>query len=592
VAGAGGPIDRIDLETRATSTVLASRDSRLPEGWGYLYFPMLSRDGSLLSWAASGGEHDHFGADYEVFVVEVDPLTLEVTGTPVRITDDPATDRFPDLHRPALDLGRHAGEAPLRLALSAPKEGRWEWDLGDGRTASGRSVEATWERPGLFPVSASDGDRRLRGEVRVRPAAPPRLVAHAVDGERAIRLAFDEPVDLAEASFSFEPPGPPLRASSSDSEREVRLAFEGPVPDRASLSVAGIRDRALRPNTAPSFTLALDFARWPSRRDGLLWLWETADRENRVGDRPEADRLELHGRGWLGRRQALVLAGGYAAAPLDRGYEVGRQLRRANVVTLELLVEPAPLGTPRGPAFSLGRRPGLRGLLLRQDGERLALVLHTSDTAKEGEVVPLTRGLEPGRPRHVTVRYSPGRLAAFLDGEPVLARPFPGYFEFHWGDTFLLLGTEPDGREAWRGTVSHLAIYARELPDGEIAENARRALRARRAAGEPARIEVEARPVARSRYPTLAEISPYRDALVVEEWEVVRAIAGDPGSARVQVVRWAILNGEPVAPGEGTRRLLLEPFAEHPQLESLYLSSTLGEDPARPLLFDLGQLAE
>ncbi len=65
-AGAGGPIDRFDLATGEAETILRRNDSRLPADRGYLYFPMLSRDGSLLAFAASNGGHDHFEADYDL----------------------------------------------------------------------------------------------------------------------------------------------------------------------------------------------------------------------------------------------------------------------------------------------------------------------------------------------------------------------------------------------------------------------------------------------------------------------------------------------------------------------------------------------
>ncbi|HSM50146.1 MAG TPA: hypothetical protein VLA75_01945, partial [Thermoanaerobaculia bacterium] len=75
-AGAGGPIARIDLETRAQATLLARNDWRAVGGFGYFYFPMPSRDGAALAFAASEGGHDHFAADYEVFAVATDPGSL------------------------------------------------------------------------------------------------------------------------------------------------------------------------------------------------------------------------------------------------------------------------------------------------------------------------------------------------------------------------------------------------------------------------------------------------------------------------------------------------------------------------------------
>ena len=86
VPGAGGPIDRIDLATREVSTILDKNDPRLG-GKGYLYFPMLSRNGRLFAFGASAGGHSHFEADYDVFVAPADPETLELAARPVRITD-------------------------------------------------------------------------------------------------------------------------------------------------------------------------------------------------------------------------------------------------------------------------------------------------------------------------------------------------------------------------------------------------------------------------------------------------------------------------------------------------------------------------
>ena len=114
VVAPGGPIDRLQLASETRSSWLKKSDPRLPDDFGYLYFPMLSADGRLLAFAASDDDHPHFEADYEVFVVETDPRTLAILGTPRRFTHNPATDRFPDVHLAPLPLGRHYGEAPFR----------------------------------------------------------------------------------------------------------------------------------------------------------------------------------------------------------------------------------------------------------------------------------------------------------------------------------------------------------------------------------------------------------------------------------------------------------------------------------------------
>ena len=75
----------------------------------------------------------------------------------------------------------------------------------------------------------------------------------------------------------------------------------------------------------------------------------------------------------------------------------------------------------------------------------------------------------------------------------------------------------------------------------------------------------------------MAEITPYREALVTVDYEVERRLEGPPVADRLRAAQWAILDGElEAAPAAGDRlRLTLEPFADQPQLESVYLSDTL-----------------
>jgi len=96
-AGAGGPLNRIELASGAVAPIVRARDHRLPRERGYVYFPMLSRCGRLFAFAASPGVHDHFQADYDIYVAACDPVTLTLVGAPVRYSRDGACDRFPDV---------------------------------------------------------------------------------------------------------------------------------------------------------------------------------------------------------------------------------------------------------------------------------------------------------------------------------------------------------------------------------------------------------------------------------------------------------------------------------------------------------------
>jgi hypothetical protein len=104
----GGPIRSFDLATRRLGTILERGDPRLPPGFDYVYFPMVSRAGDLIVFAASQGVHDQFRADYELFVARFDPSKRELVDRPVRVTAHPATDRFPDVWSTGA-LGARAG---------------------------------------------------------------------------------------------------------------------------------------------------------------------------------------------------------------------------------------------------------------------------------------------------------------------------------------------------------------------------------------------------------------------------------------------------------------------------------------------------
>lgn len=455
-AGAGGPIDAIDLATRRTWTLVAKGDPRLPADRGYVYFPMLSPDGSLLALAGSDGGHDHFRADYDVLVLEVDPETLLPLGSAVRITDDPAVDRFP-------------------------------------------------------------------------------------------------------APFRSEPP--PLRP------------------------------RALAATTPLAMTAETG---WPAVRDALAFAWESATAANRIAAGAASDVLQPRGRAAYDRLGAMNLGGGYFEAESEVSARVLTALRGANTMTFEALVAALPGVESGGPAVALSVRPGRRSFLVGWREGGLALTLRTAETGPAGGApIPLV-ALDPGgAARHVAFTYSPGRLRIYEDGREVRALAVPGDF-FHWQEGALLFGAEPGSDARFRGTLSHVALHARELAGEEVAASAERALAALRAAPDVPSAVVEARLVSRSRVPTLEEISPYRQALATEEWEIVRTIAGVRLSGRVRVARWMLLDGratpESGEPPGTVRRLRLEPYAAQPQLESVVLSDTLPPSPAGapPLGFDVG----
>lgn len=446
VAGAGGPLYKIELATRTVSQFLGKSDPRMPGAQGYLYFPMLSSDQTLLAFAASDGGHDHWAADYDIHLVETDPELLEIAGRPVRIAPHAGVDRFPDV-----------------------------W------------VQAV---------------RRPRAE----------------------------------------PAPEPVRREEGDG--------------------------------------------WPSGREGLAFLWETADAGNLARDPARGVErsfpMEREGAARLDHFHRMDLGGGAWAASEEAGQAIVAAVKRTNEVTLEATVTPRTGRQDAAIVALSGGRADTRNLVLAQEGDELVLHLGVARRGFAEHEVRLGR-VEPGRPAHVLVSYRPGHLSAWRDGEEVVTTgELQGDF-FRWRPRPLTFGAERRRPGSWSGWLEGVAVYGRALGPDEARENARRYLEKIARRPEVPRILVRGRLEARSRTPTLKEISPYREALAVYEYRVE--------GRTLRVAHWVILDGELQPPSgwsEGEEReLLLEPFERNLQLESVFLSDTLPPAPTLPLHYEV-----
>jgi hypothetical protein len=567
--GAGGPIYRVELASGNVTTLLRKNDSRLPAERGYVYFPMASRDGRLFAVGASKGRHDHFEADYEIFIFASDPRTLEPEGESVRFTFDRGVDRYPDVWSEPLELGDHAGEAPFEIEFDLPEgvpdgEG-WRWTFGDGASAEGSRVMHRWERSGVFRVVASSGRRERVGMVRISTTEPPGVLRSELrDGGREVRIWFDELVDLSGATARFES-GSEIESSKPSQEgRSLLLRLAEPLTRVDRVVLTGVADRAQIANVADELSVTIEPPIWPVSEEGLLLLWQTADAANLLRD-PLSDVesspvLRAQGRATFDHAHALALAGGDFIAERENARMLIQGFQRANEITIETTVR-SDRARQEGVVVSLGG-PSRRDVIIRQRGDSLWFELRSRrNRSRTWSPEAKLFKIKDDRAVHVVVTYRPGQLRAYRDGVLMTdSDTIQGDF-FHWEKGDLVLGAD------WRGSIEGLALYSRVLSADEIHENAERyaALRAQRS--PVARIVAEATRIRASSRTNLAEISPYREALVVNEYQVNRVISGQLEGDLVRVAEWAILGGEVQPATEGRVRLVLERFAENPQLE-------------------------
>ena len=157
-----------------------------------------------------------------------------------------------------------------------------------------------------------------------------------------------------------------------------------------------------------------------------------------------------------------------------------------------------------------------------------------------------------------------------------------------------MFGRDSDGRAVWDGLLEAVALSARAM----TAEEARRSHRgwaARLAARRPPpRLVVVARPAARPRVPDPASLAPYRRALVADRYTVERVEMGQFEGGDLLAAGWAVLDGEALPldrESGGPRRLVLEPYDEHPELEGERLIAE-GESWRWPLFYKVETPAE
>lgn len=593
MGGGGGPINRIRLATRQASPIINLHDTRMPADRAYLYFPMFSACQRLFAFAASPDQHDHATSDYDIFVASAKPGTLELIGNPVRYTFNKATDRYPDVFLSDFELGTRDGEAPFEVEFASDKTpGNWTWDFGDGSPTGGK-LKHTFTRSGEYDVRASQGPKTLRGRIRVRAALPPSVLAVFLQGDREVVVEFDEPIGITQLRVEA-PKGIQVAAKRTERQRLI-LTLASELKQPATLGLTGISDLAQRPNTLVGTNVVIHPLEWPTDRKGLVFAWRTAavavNAVNLATGKPAVSKIGRRNAARLDHNSALVLNGGsgMAAAADTSLFEA---CRSSGALTIEATLRPANI-TQEGPAriVSYSSDPSSRNFTLGQQQGKLLLRLRTPQTGPNGtnpeiELCPV----QTNRAHHVIVTYTNGCLCCYVDGAKLLeSSKVQGDFS-NWAPHHLVFGDEWNGERNWAGTLEGVALFSRALDADEVKREheAYQRIRARRPPIPG--IAIDAELVKLSKAPTLKEILPYREALLVGEYRVKQVVKGKLDAKTVRVAHWALLDGAPRTPATRkpgwSGRLNIETFEANPQLKSLFLSDTLEDNFEAVLYYD------
>ncbi len=341
-------------------------------------------------------------------------------------------------------------------------------------------------------------------------------------------------------------------------------------------TVAATRRSGLQAVTLSKDALA-GFTEWPGHTEGLQFLWQSADATNQIvypdGTVGRTCVLAERGTARYGRFHDMLLGGGAVLAEAEDAAALLRACRATSQMAVECVLTPATLDQG-GPArvVTFSQCASARNWTLGQQGKDLVFRLRTTATDSNGTNPQVTLGpLSAGAPHHVVVSFMPGRLAAFVNGQPVKEAPIGGRLT-NWEAMHLLFGDEWDGGRDWAGRLEGVALFNRFVGAEEAALRYRLYKEQHLAGRGPVpRAEVEAEVEVATPTPDPASLDTYRRCLAVHVYRVKKVLAGELAARRIAVARWVILDREVVrkAPRVGqTHRLVLEPWDAHSELES------------------------
>ena len=496
-------------------------------------------------------------------------------------------------------LGRYAGEAPYTLAVPSALTGTgtWQWTFGEG--ATGKDGKHTYVKAGTYTVTAKQGARTLVGTVNVAAQVPPKLLSAAALDDRRVLLTCSEPIEVAAANVKLASGAVATKLSLDSEESGIIAEFTAPLAAKETLMVAGVTDRAQVPKAMAPATVQVIMPDWPSNRAGLTYLWQNARTRNLILDArlglPVSSSLSGFSNYQLSLPArfnrfgaALATGGGYVLNP-GASKHIFEGISKTGQFSFEIVVTPADLTQTKGTddkpiaIVDWGYGWGNGIFWLFQEKDKLLVGLSKKWGDKNPEVFEMAT-LPDTKPHHVVVSIADKRLAFYLDGKKVKEiDPSPASFIMGGAPPFQLAAHQPNPhKNTWRGKFEYLAMYNRFIEEPEAAKNAAAVAATLAQRKALPQIELQAKLVAKSQIPAPAQMLPYRNALVVNEYQVEKVLEGTYTPKTIRVAQWGVSDLKPtplaaLKPGASVK-LILETFADHGELASELISDTLEEN--------------
>ena len=528
----------------------------------------------------------------------------------VRVTDAPASATKPDCLETKpycwIDpgLGSYEGEAPFTVAVpgTLTPGGEWAWDYGEGAKEKAAQGKHTYTKAGGYRITATQGQKSLKGWANVRPRKAPAVAGALVLDETRVLVRFDERVQLRDAKATLGSGGAVRGLTLDPWELDLIVELDKPLGASDTVSLAGVFDKAQAPNAVAQAPIRITRASWPSNRSGLIYLFEGSRADNTIYNESHADGHTLYVDPVWGTVSAVMMAARFDrnGAILCRdgmpdpwylggqgdgtdwrlirhfSYNKDHQWHQKNdLFTLEMVVQTADL-EQQGPILSLDTGSGL---WVGQDKQKVVVRVGGSDPKEP--VQNFDAGTLPDdKPHHLVIAYRDKRLVCYVDGKKALDTD-PSPAQMKWRDS-LRVNIAGNSKTFWRGRLEGIAMYSRFVEEAEVARNFA-AYSQKLAARKPIpSVAVRAKLLARSAVPSAADIAPYTRALVVCEYQVEEVTRGTLKEKVVRVARWGLMDSHPApAAREEVGKsvpLVLESFTDHDELVQELLRDSLPEN--------------
>lgn len=337
---------------------------------------------------------------------------------------------------------------------------------------------------------------------------------------------------------------------------------------------------------------------WPQSREGLVFLWQNGNRVQSPAYALDAAGAPLQayapvprGTALLGQHYEMVLGqGSYLAEQVSE--HLVKQVLEAKAFTFMAWVTPAKTARQElGHIVCCTGTDGAVNFALAQKGEALLATVKTAGgPAAGGQDGWMSLGpVAAGTGFHLAVVCGGGTIVAYRDGKEV-HREASGGDVAGWRPGKLAFGDAPEGRSGWAGRLEGIALYARALGAAEIAEDAK--FWQDRVAARPRAPQVRIQGTLLQRSESeVDKLGAYFRALGLCEYKVDKVLAGTFTDESIFVFHWTVMHRKllPIADREVGKsyELLVEPFADHPELEPELQFDSLEWGFDKPVYYDV-----